>query len=261
MNFQSILLLFVGKLIKLCNAMDVDKKTDLGVNLDLDLDLTFDENKDMHLSKWDNTEECTGSNFDTFCNNNADNIHDKADSKGYNELSDLDDYHDYYDYYDNQKFQSFPVTPTAPIHFDPFFHTIPNVEPFVHRNGWYNELPISGIKLSDLLLDEIVGEEENSKEIRNAQNIQDIRVQDIQNIQEFQNIQDVQNVQDNKKENDKRKRSFACSICFKKFARAEHVKRHILSHSQERPFKCSTCNFASSRSDNLAQHSKIHQKY
>lgn len=53
-----------------------------------------------------------------------------------------------------------------------------------------------------------------------------------------------------------------CDICGKRFARHEHVNRHIRSvHTKERPFECSICGNRFSRNDNLSQHLKVHDAY
>lgn len=55
-------------------------------------------------------------------------------------------------------------------------------------------------------------------------------------------------------------REHACEECGKRFARGEHVNRHIRSvHTKERPFECSICHKSFSRSDNRFQHLKTHE--
>lgn len=59
------------------------------------------------------------------------------------------------------------------------------------------------------------------------------------------------------------KKKHACPLCFTKFQRPEHVKRHMKSHSSEKPFVCEepNCNKRFNRKDNLKAHlKKIHHK-
>jgi len=54
-------------------------------------------------------------------------------------------------------------------------------------------------------------------------------------------------------------KTFVCEICFRRFRRQEHLKRHYRSlHTEEKPFECPECGKKFSRSDNLAQHSRTH---
>ncbi|KAK0633446.1 hypothetical protein B0T14DRAFT_68859 [Immersiella caudata] len=54
-------------------------------------------------------------------------------------------------------------------------------------------------------------------------------------------------------------KTFVCEICFRRFRRQEHLKRHYRSlHTEEKPFECHECGKKFSRSDNLAQHSRTH---
>ncbi|EAQ90901.1 hypothetical protein CHGG_02836 [Chaetomium globosum CBS 148.51] len=54
-------------------------------------------------------------------------------------------------------------------------------------------------------------------------------------------------------------KTFRCEICFRRFRRQEHLKRHYRSlHTQDKPFECGDCGKKFSRSDNLAQHARTH---
>jgi hypothetical protein len=54
-------------------------------------------------------------------------------------------------------------------------------------------------------------------------------------------------------------KTFACTLCSRKFRRQEHLKRHYRSlHTGEKPFECQDCGKKFSRSDNLAQHQRTH---
>lgn len=57
------------------------------------------------------------------------------------------------------------------------------------------------------------------------------------------------------------KKKHACPLCFARFQRPEHVKRHMKSHSLEKPFECDqpNCGKRFNRKDNLKAHlKKIH---
>ncbi|KAF1992410.1 hypothetical protein K402DRAFT_416076 [Aulographum hederae CBS 113979] len=45
-----------------------------------------------------------------------------------------------------------------------------------------------------------------------------------------------------------------CTYCGQKFSRAEHLDRHVLTHTNLKPFKCSTCHFSFKRRDLLQRH-------
>lgn len=52
-----------------------------------------------------------------------------------------------------------------------------------------------------------------------------------------------------------------CGVCGRLFARKEHVRRHVLSHTGEKPFKCSDCARQFARQDILSRHrKKLHAK-
>jgi len=56
----------------------------------------------------------------------------------------------------------------------------------------------------------------------------------------------------------KRPRRFICNLagCQRSFARKEHLKRHLRSHTGEKPFSCPCCKASFSRSDIMLQHMK-----
>ena len=55
---------------------------------------------------------------------------------------------------------------------------------------------------------------------------------------------------------------FVCPLfsCGRLFKRAEHLKRHLRTHTMERPYQCDRCKKRFSRSDNLNQHLRIHAR-
>lgn len=54
-------------------------------------------------------------------------------------------------------------------------------------------------------------------------------------------------------------KTFACTLCSRRFRRQEHLKRHYRSlHTHDKPFECADCGKKFSRSDNLAQHQRTH---
>ena len=55
---------------------------------------------------------------------------------------------------------------------------------------------------------------------------------------------------------------FVCPLftCGRLFKRAEHLKRHLRTHTMERPYQCDRCQKRFSRSDNLNQHLRIHAR-
>ena len=36
---------------------------------------------------------------------------------------------------------------------------------------------------------------------------------------------------------------FECTVCYKKFTRKAHLKRHLRIHEAEKPFKCPHCEY------------------
>lgn len=69
-------------------------------------------------------------------------------------------------------------------------------------------------------------------------------------------------VQEDSKDIDPKKKH-KCPLCFARFQRPEHVKRHLKSHSDEKPFECDfpNCDRRFNRKDNLKAHlKKIHGK-
>ncbi|KAI5805164.1 fungal-specific transcription factor domain-containing protein, partial [Geopyxis carbonaria] len=51
---------------------------------------------------------------------------------------------------------------------------------------------------------------------------------------------------------------FQCGECKRAFARADHLARHIRSHTQEKPFTCSVCGKQFTRADLLKRHVNSH---
>ncbi|EIN14260.1 hypothetical protein PUNSTDRAFT_80473 [Punctularia strigosozonata HHB-11173 SS5] len=61
-------------------------------------------------------------------------------------------------------------------------------------------------------------------------------------------------------------RAYTCQVagCSKRFARGEHLKRHVRSiHTNEKPYKCDypNCSKSFSRHDNLRQHLRVHKDF
>ncbi|GAD97253.1 hypothetical protein ANI_1_1736134 [Paecilomyces variotii No. 5] len=50
-----------------------------------------------------------------------------------------------------------------------------------------------------------------------------------------------------------------CSICSQAFKKAEHLARHIRSHTKERPFTCDVCGKFYARQDTLLRHARSHR--
>ncbi|KAJ5135977.1 hypothetical protein N7448_004531 [Penicillium atrosanguineum] len=49
-----------------------------------------------------------------------------------------------------------------------------------------------------------------------------------------------------------------CPVCAQDFKKAEHLARHLRSHTKEKPFNCPVCNKAFARQDTLLRHSRSH---
>ncbi|KAJ5379755.1 uncharacterized protein N7496_002183 [Penicillium cataractarum] len=49
-----------------------------------------------------------------------------------------------------------------------------------------------------------------------------------------------------------------CPVCAQAFKKAEHLARHLRSHTKEKPFNCPVCNKAFARQDTLLRHSRSH---
>ena len=58
---------------------------------------------------------------------------------------------------------------------------------------------------------------------------------------------------------DDKKPSSQCTVCNKTFRRAEHLRRHFRSHTDDKPFACSICGKRFARSDTLLRHEANHQ--
>ena len=56
------------------------------------------------------------------------------------------------------------------------------------------------------------------------------------------------------------KSSDPCHICHKTFRDSSTLKRHLLTHSDERPFKCSQCSKSFRRKDHLQEHVIVHNE-
>ena len=58
---------------------------------------------------------------------------------------------------------------------------------------------------------------------------------------------------------DGRHLKWTCSYCGRRFAKAEHHHRHMLTHTKQRPYRCSICLKSFSRQDTLSRHGRTHQ--
>ncbi|XP_026461259.1 zinc finger protein 233-like [Ctenocephalides felis] len=56
----------------------------------------------------------------------------------------------------------------------------------------------------------------------------------------------------------KKQKTRKCKICDKSFPKACDLKKHMVSHSNDRPYTCITCNNTFKRSKALSAHLKIH---
>lgn len=51
---------------------------------------------------------------------------------------------------------------------------------------------------------------------------------------------------------------YKCQYCFYATNRPSHLKRHYLTHTQERPFACTVCGKSFNQKVSLQEHSRIH---
>ncbi|KAF8767970.1 Zinc finger protein 354B like protein [Argiope bruennichi] len=51
---------------------------------------------------------------------------------------------------------------------------------------------------------------------------------------------------------------YKCQYCFYATNRPSHLKRHYLTHTQERPFTCTVCGKSFNQKVSLQEHSRIH---
>ena len=56
---------------------------------------------------------------------------------------------------------------------------------------------------------------------------------------------------------EKKDKRFHCERCERRFARLEHLQRHLRTHTQEKPFACQQCDQRFSRSDLLVRHERL----
>lgn len=53
-------------------------------------------------------------------------------------------------------------------------------------------------------------------------------------------------------------RPHQCAFCRKRFAKTEHLSRHLRTHTGYRPFECPKCHKRFSRQDTLSRHMRVH---
>ena len=58
----------------------------------------------------------------------------------------------------------------------------------------------------------------------------------------------------------KRKRTYECDVCEKRFNESGNLKRHMRIHTNEKPYECDVCDKAFRTSGGLTQHKRVHTK-
>lgn len=53
---------------------------------------------------------------------------------------------------------------------------------------------------------------------------------------------------------------FECTICYKKFTRKAHLKRHLRIHEAEKPYKCPHCEYRGCERSDISKHLLIHEE-
>ena len=56
----------------------------------------------------------------------------------------------------------------------------------------------------------------------------------------------------------KRKRTYECDVCEKRFRDSYNLKKHVHIHTNEKPYECDVCEKRFNESGNLKRHMRIH---
>lgn len=51
---------------------------------------------------------------------------------------------------------------------------------------------------------------------------------------------------------------YKCQFCYKTFAQVDYLKKHVRTHSSEKPFKCQCCHKVFAQVDHVRRHMRIH---
>ncbi len=155
-------------------------------------------------------------------------------------------------------FGLFPLTPLPPCVFDPYFHSLPAVQPFTPNSDW-NQLRDTARTVRPSEIQSLAHQNNDIPESHEEHEEKEVEKKEQEGK--------VKEQEDKPFKRRGRKciaksnlRKHVCLQCDRSFGRKEHLNRHLRSHSQDK-FICEFCGTKMSRKDNLIAHQRSIHNY
>ncbi|XP_078131604.1 uncharacterized protein LOC144533888 [Sander vitreus] len=81
---------------------------------------------------------------------------------------------------------------------------------------------------------------------------------EVDDSADWKETREPQSASNSLKHDSRRKKTFSCSECGRRFGQRAHLKRHMITHTGEKPFRCSVCTKSFTQRGDLQKHMRVH---